>query len=263
MDEYVSCRDIVSKLPIKRGEILYINSDILELAKACKENGERFDCVEFIKTIQDAIGNEGTLLIPTFNWDFCKGIPFDYKKTRSMTGALGNAALKMPEFVRTAHPIYSFAVWGKDRKLLRDMSNVRAWGKDSPFAYMQTNAARAFVIGLAPTIGNTFLHYIEECNGVDYRYEKEFTAPYTDAQGVALQRTYSMYVRDLEADPQHTSFSVLDTIMLQLNVLQTFNINGIPFHFVDLVGMYDIVSLEIRYNNANNLYTFAHRRRKT
>ena len=40
------------------------------------------------------VGKNGTIFIPTYNWDFCKGKTFHYKKTRSQSGSLGNIALK-------------------------------------------------------------------------------------------------------------------------------------------------------------------------
>lgn len=114
MSEYVSCGEIAGELSrIQKGDVVYVVSDILELAKNARENGERFDRDVFLDSLKEAVGENGTLLIPTFNWDFCRGIPFDYVKTPGKTGALGNAALKRSDFKRTRHPIYSFAVWEK------------------------------------------------------------------------------------------------------------------------------------------------------
>ena len=93
-------------------------SSILNLSIIHKKLGRTFFPDEIINQIQSVIGKNGTLLINSFNWDFCKGIDFDPKNTPSKTGALSNIALKRKDFMRTKNPIYSFLVSGKDQKNL-------------------------------------------------------------------------------------------------------------------------------------------------
>ena len=112
MEHYISYYKIIDELKeICRGDIVYVVSDILALSVKARENKERMDLNRFIDSIIDKVGKEGTILIPTFNWDFCKGETFDIRKTVSRTGALGNAALKRPDFKRSKHPLYSFMIW--------------------------------------------------------------------------------------------------------------------------------------------------------
>ena len=259
---YVPYAQIADRLPICKGDVLYVISDLLDIAKVCRDNGERFECERFIEYLQEAVGEEGTLLFPTFNWDFCKGIAFDYHKTKGKTGALGNAALKTSGFKRTQHPLYSFAVWGKLQSTLSGLDNKSAFGENSPFEYMHKYNAKALIIGLAASIKNTYIHYVEQMIGVDFRYEKDFSALYADEGGAIEKRTYSMYVRDLDINLQATSFAEIDNIMSTLGISKDFIINNVSFHVVDLSGMFEIVSLELRYNHANNLYTFTDKKAK-
>ena len=114
MAEYISYQQIPIVMGIKRGDTVLLTSDITDLYLQCQEHGEQFDPNILLDKFQEAVGEEGTLLIPTYNWGFCKGKTFNYLRTPSKTGAIGNAALRRKDFVRTKHPIYSFAVWGKD-----------------------------------------------------------------------------------------------------------------------------------------------------
>ena len=41
------------------------------------------DTNQIIDTIVDKIGKTGTLLLPTYNWDFCTGLRFDYFNSKS------------------------------------------------------------------------------------------------------------------------------------------------------------------------------------
>jgi aminoglycoside 3-N-acetyltransferase len=44
----------------------------------------------------------------------------------------------------------------------------------------------------------TFYHYIEEFNKVDYRYFKNFTGDYTDANGQTYKKNYRLFVRNVD-----------------------------------------------------------------
>ena len=243
---YVGYKYIISHLDIKKGDIINVSSDILKLICVCRENDEVFDPNIFIDTIINKIGDEGTLLFPTYNWGFCRGEVFDYHKTLSKTGALSNIALKREDFKRTKHPIYSFAVWGKDQDYLYNLKNIRSYGPNSPFAYLYENYAKNLFIGIDYKNGLTFDHFIEEKVGVDYRYYKDFTAPYIDKNGQKQNLTYRMYVRDLSLNVVTEISPRLDNILLDKGYYKKYSINGIYFSLLDLHGVGDIMEHDIR-----------------
>ena len=177
---------------LQAGDCVYIVSDMLELAKTEKSQGQRLNLDELIEELQKILGNKGTILLPTFNWDFCKGVGFDYYKTPVKTGALPKAALKRVDFDRTDHPLYSFAVWGSRREELLEIKSKDSFGPGTIFEKLYQWDAKVLVIGLMPLSGVTYIHHVEQMVGVPYRYNKEFTADYTDAAGVCEQRTYRM-----------------------------------------------------------------------
>ena len=110
-------KKILSKLEIKKNDKILVNSNILNIISKFKnKNLPKI----IIKCLRDKIRPNGTLLFPTFNWNFCKGKTFDYKKTKSNTGALSNISLSMKDFKRSINPIYSFNVCGKDKKNYSD-----------------------------------------------------------------------------------------------------------------------------------------------
>ncbi len=240
---------------IKQGDIVYLISDILELVKAARENGEHFQADLFLQTILDKVGKGGTLLIPTFNWGFCKGKTFNYKTTRGETGALGNVALKNDNFVRTQHPIYSFAVAGRLQKELFEINNEDSFGEGTIFDYLYLNNAKGLVIGLEPLEGLTMVHYIEQIVGVDYRYIKIFKGDYIDWRGEKSTREVSMYVRDLDIDPQE-NMTQMGMMLSKLNIVHTKLINGVTFTSMFLKPVCDIVRIDAAYNHSRNLYSF-------
>jgi len=117
----------LNKLKIREGDKIVITSDILKLLIKSRAKKIKFDPNEFIDIIKKKIGKQGTLLIPTFNWDFFKGKIFYSNKTLSQSGALGNIALRRKDFSRTFNPVYSFAVTGKDKKKLCSQRHINCF----------------------------------------------------------------------------------------------------------------------------------------
>jgi aminoglycoside 3-N-acetyltransferase len=77
---YIPICEALHSLDIKKGDILLVSSDIMRVISLIKNNEGFFSPNLIIDTLQNIVGTEGTLLFPTYNWDFCKGLPFDYKK---------------------------------------------------------------------------------------------------------------------------------------------------------------------------------------
>lgn len=187
-------------LGIKKGDRILIASDTIRLWSECRKLKKGFQLNTVLHALMDLVTPEGTLLLPTYNWDFCQGIAFDSKKTKSKSGSLGDIALREEGFSRTRHPVYSFAVWGRDRDYLCSLDNRSAFGPDSPFHYLHEQNATNLVIGVIFNQCFTFAHYVEETRGVPYRYLKPFTGRYIDENGQERTEIYSMYVRNLDMD---------------------------------------------------------------
>lgn len=256
MDGYCPFTNILDRVNgIQEGDIVYVISDIFRLAKTAMENHEEFDLTLFLDTITAKVGMTGTVLVPTFNWDFCKGKTFCYDKTPSMTGALGNAALRKRDFIRTKHPIYSFCVWGADSDLLFQMDPENSFGEGTIFEYLIEESAKAFVIDLPSMKGMTVMHHVEQTVGVPYRFQKTFTAGYIDWNKEEKVKSYSMYVRDYDYDAEE-HLEPMNHLLECLNISETTMINDIPFRVVRLKEMAQILEYDYRLNDARNTYCY-------
>lgn len=243
---------IPSVLKIEKGDVVLLTSDITDLFLQCQDNGEILDVNILLDHFKEAIGKEGTLLIPTYNWGFCQGRPFDYKKTPSKTGAIGNAALRRKDFIRTKHPIYSFAVWGKDADKLVAMNNIESFGADSPFAYLEQVNAKNVFIGASLRNSFTYIHYIEQKLGAKYRYSKIFKSHYIDQNKVDTIKEYAMYVRDLDLGVVCAPDPFVDTLYAN-HIVQHGLINGVPFEVIRFNDVTPFIQDDILHNNSKNL----------
>lgn len=230
--------DIINHLDINKGDIVYVCSDITGLLLDARKNKKNFNVEKFIDSIIKKVGSEGTILFPTFNWNFCKKETFDIINTPSQCGSLTNQVLKRKDFKRTQHPIYSFSVCGKDQKKLIEMDNKSGWSENSPFGYLFKEKAKNLFIGIDYKNGFTMDHYFEQKNNVKYRYHKNFTAEYIDEKKNISLKTYSMFVRDIDKIDSTGINPILDDILIKNSGYKKYEINNIYFGiiYLDIAG---------------------------
>jgi len=191
-DKIAHLRDMWHQSGVEPGDVLLVHSSLRRTLKTYGVTPE-----EVLESFLQAVGPEGTLLLPLFNFEFTKGKPFDIRHTPSHMGILTEVGRRHPEAVRSKHPIYSFAAIGKQAHLF-DVDNFSGYGADSPFGILHRLGGKIAVLDLLDQESMTFYHYIEEMHNVPYRYHKTFTGCYTDWDGTTQVKTYGLFVRDLD-----------------------------------------------------------------
>jgi len=153
-----------------------------------------------IRALEAALGTDrdGTLIMPTFNFDFNKGVPWDVRRTPSKMGVLTELVRTDPRAKRVFHPFYSFAVLGRQADMLGSLRYKSSYERNSVFGKLRDLDGKIMVIGLSYTNSMTFFHHIEQMEGVDYRFLKQFTGEVTDENGNTYTDTFEMLVRDID-----------------------------------------------------------------
>ena len=185
---------------VSAGDMLLVHSSAGRTVRALMKAGRTATAsVEAIlASFLEAVGPEGTLLLPLFNFDFASGLAFDIRSTPSRMGVLTEFGRHYPAAIRTGHPIYSFAAIGRHAERFRGVENFSGYGSDSPFALLRAAAGKIAVLDLPDQHSMTFYHHVEECHGVPYRFHKQFEGNYTGWDGVAARRHFGLFVRDTE-----------------------------------------------------------------
>lgn len=244
-------RKIISQLNIKNDDTVLIASNIMPLAISLKKNGFIVNADDFINVFQDFLQDNGTLLFPSFNYDFSNNIEYNYLTSAPQKmGSLSNTAFKRDDFIRTRHPVFSFSVWGKNAEKFHQLSNKEAFSLDSPFGLMYQLNAKMLFIDIDYNRSFTYVHFIEHMEKAFYRYHKEFTNFYTDEHGDKTERTYSIFVRDLEKNVKN-SYNPLGHIFEKNMIAKKEKIFNCEFILLDLHKAYDIVKHEIKTNPKN------------
>ncbi|MDR5831971.1 AAC(3) family N-acetyltransferase [Caballeronia sp. LP006] len=180
------------------GDTVLVHSSLRRLVRSRAREGRPCSARDVLTSLLAVLGEDGTLLLPTFNFDFTRGVPFDLASTPSQMGALTEAGRMHPQAVRTGHPIYSFVVLGAKAELFRHTDNVSGYSDDSPFGMLRRLDGKIAVLDLPDQNSMTFYHHVEEVLRVPYRYFKSFTAEYCGAGRALTTKTYRVYVRDIE-----------------------------------------------------------------
>jgi aminoglycoside 3-N-acetyltransferase len=207
-------RDVVSSLSrdwrgagLMQGDLVLVHSSLRRTVRRCARGDMSGAAGDILASFQEAVGNEGTLIFPLFNFQFTEGVAFDVRSTPSQMGLLTETARQHSGAVRTGHPIYSFAVLGALAHEFAGIDNYSGYGSDSPFARLRALGGRIAVLDLPDQHSMTYYHHVEEMKNVPYRFHKTFAGDYTDASGVRSRREYGLFVRDIakgvktEVDP--------------------------------------------------------------
>ncbi len=181
---------------LEQGDTILIHSSLKRTIMRYKEIGYDITPDIILDSFLKAVGNLGTVLLPLFNFDFAKGVPFDIRNTPSRMGALTESGRLRPSAVRTGHPIYSFAAIGYNASKFKNVNNYSGYGEDSPFAILRELNGKIAVLDLLDQNSMTFYHHVEEMHNVEYRYHKKFTGQYTDQNGLTSEREYGLFVRN-------------------------------------------------------------------
>lgn len=183
---------------IEKGDTVLLHSSLSDFIRHLKSENKFVTPQDILESFILSVGSNGTLILPTFNFDFTKGKTFDIRNTRSETGALTEIARLHKDFIRTGHPLFSFAVTGKLKNIIGRINNLSAFGKDSPFAKLMEHDGKIAALDIAGEFCMTFYHYVEECEKAPNRYFKTFKGKYIDENGIENEREYIQYSRNIE-----------------------------------------------------------------
>jgi aminoglycoside 3-N-acetyltransferase len=198
-----------------------------------------------IDALLDALGADGTLIMPAFNFDFCKGEPWDVNETPSHMGIITELVRKDPRSKRIFHPIYSFSIIGKQAEFLTKERYKSSYERESLFGKLRQLDGKIMVVGLSYNDSMTFFHHVEELEGVDYRYLKTFTGMITDEDGNTYEDSFQMLVRDIEKDVE-TMVDPMGDLAEEVGLIKHRQIGEAAVKLMRANEIYDFTAREMR-----------------
>ena len=184
--------DCLRQAGVRTGDIICVHSHLMSFGKPLLKRQEFMQCI--IDVLTDAIGETGTLIMPTFTYSFCDNEVYDVDHSPSKVGILTEYYRKHGNVKRTWHPIFSFAV-GRNRQEEYLDVGPDALSLDSVYGKMIRDNGKIVMLG--GNYGYTFYYLAEEHVNVSHRYIKIFSGTVINA-GKEYPTSVPYFVRKLE-----------------------------------------------------------------
>lgn len=187
--DFLEC---VRKVGAPECDLLFVHSE-MSFGMPSPDLGRRGLLEALIEVLRETAVR--TIVMPTFTFSFCNGLPYDKQKSKSQMGALNEFFRALPETERSQDPLMSLAVSGSDMSVIHDIPHT-SLGRNSSFDRIHRlgDRVRFLFLGVSPAKCFTYTHYVEKCLEVPYRYDRQFMGKVVDA-GAERDETWTLFVR--------------------------------------------------------------------
>lgn len=241
-------QNALSEIGIDAGDDICVHSQIFSFGKPLLPKKEFLDTL--IKVLLEQVGENGTLIMPTFSYSFCKKEKYVVSETPSTVGMLTEAFRTYPGVQRTPHPIFSFAVMGKRAEEYLD-TGPDAFGHDSVYGKLMLNHGKYVLLGA--NVAYTVCYLPEEHVSVSYRYFKEFAGTIQYEGGRERHLSVPYYVRDLSAEHSILSEEKVAEFLLGTGIQRQVGFGKGTIGAFEIKRMYDAYVAELRTNEGRFL----------
>lgn len=200
--------EVVVAAGIKSRDIVMVHSRLFTIGRVIPGMTKTDVAGAFVSALRRAVGEEGTLIFPTFTLSVCESGHCNLQTTPSEMGVLSEFVRLMEGVERTPHPFYSVAVLGANQEFLSGLDVSTSFGTHSIFDRLHSfnasgpglNRVKFLTLGInCPPEGITYIHSIEEKLRVPYRFHKKFEGKISD-QGQTQRYAVDFFVRKRDAE---------------------------------------------------------------
>ncbi len=203
----------IADVGISKGDTLFMHTNIgffglLHEAKVPEDTAPLL-----LEAIFDIIGDEGTVVVPTFSYSFGSDQPekvFDVNKTPSKMGTFAEFVRKHNDSVRSHDPMFSVAAIGHKKHIFTKDVSYESFGINSFWDRFLHNNGK--ICNFNCDSGSTFIHYVENMLKVNYRKNIEFKGHIIDALGNKVEHKNIFFCRLLEDSSSSAYFEEFDRI---------------------------------------------------
>jgi|SanBayMetagenome_1026888.scaffolds.fasta_scaffold41247_2 aminoglycoside 3-N-acetyltransferase len=202
---------------LKQGDIVFSHSNIgyFGIPKGDRSVINAFETI--LNAFFEVIGTEGTLIVPTFTYSFSQGQDFDPARTPSDCGIFTEMLRKLPNSYRSDDPNISVAAIGKKAQQVTENLPENAYAINGFFDRFYQEGG--VICNLNFDAGSTFIHYVEKCLQIPYRFDKTFSGNIWK-NGQPEKRNSIIWVRYL-TEGTRTKFEPFDELARSHNLYKT------------------------------------------
>lgn len=219
---------------IEKGDTIFVHSDISIFGKLSTSD-RNFLLQNLVNALEESVGEGGTVILPTFTYSFCNKEMYNVSDTSSTVGILTEFFRRQKNVKRTTHPIFSVAVWGKNKEKLMELGKD-SFGENSIFGKLHKMKGKLLFLG-ADFQSCTFVHHIEKMHGIPYRFVKKFSGKINDGSK-EYNDEYEYFVRYLGKNVIN-DFSKFEKYLLDNNLMKEVKLGNGKIMVVDSVILMD------------------------
>jgi aminoglycoside 3-N-acetyltransferase len=207
---YADLRFALDRLPLERGDIVFVHSNIGMFGRCEGVTSGHDLCEMFVGAITERIGPSGTLSVPAFTYSFPRGEVFATGMPAPGMGALAEYVLSHSAAHRSVDPCYSVAAMGgRAHSLVSHVPENSFDDAASFFARFWRYGGK--ILNLNFDAGSTFVHHVERRLEAPYRFDKAFQGIIRRPSGVEWRAKSTIWVRYLD-DALEARFEAFDKL---------------------------------------------------
>jgi len=206
----------LNKLEIKAGDTIYLGVNLGNIFKnyhslLFKNNSDlnkiKITCSDILFSgLKKYLGKNGTIIVPTFSFQFIKTKYYNKLCTKSSLGFFENFFFKQKGVSRSNHPIFSISIWGKNKNILNPCGNF-SFGNNSPFSNFTNHSVKFVNLGSKWVETCTYVHHLEHLNGFNHRFYKPTTG-FTIINNKKIKDTFYNPVRFYKLKSKKAEFKI-------------------------------------------------------
>lgn len=191
-------------LGIKKGDLILCHNNIGTFGRWPNHLTSKQWLGKIFEIITNAIGVDGTLIVPAFTYSAPQNQIFDPSEISHNVGVLANYIFSNTDAIRTLDPNVSFLVYGYLKNEVINIKNFSPYSSDGIFNWLLKKNVK--ILNLNFDAGTTLLHYLEKEKNVSYRYMKSFTSLIKHKDKIESVKS-DLYVNDLSKKWSTADFS--------------------------------------------------------
>lgn len=168
--------NVYETVGLSKGDTVFVHANLLAFGLVATDKKKFVEY--FLNPLLDVVGDSGTVVVLAYTFSYATGkAPFHLETSPSEAGMFTEHIRTLPGALRSFHPLCSVVAYGKNSKVITNVSSRSAFGWGSPFFVLHELKAKCLYLGMTAGQSCTFLHYVEQMYGVSHCYNKAFFHP--------------------------------------------------------------------------------------
>jgi aminoglycoside 3-N-acetyltransferase len=220
----------LAELGLAKGSRVVVHSRLISFGQI--EGG----AAAVYEALRRAIGEDGTLIVPTYTPALEPDTLFDPASTSSQgVGLLSEHVRMLPGAIRSQCPMHSHAAMGPDAQCLLTPSGHFSIGPGSDFELLLERGYFLLLLGCSFKEGASFIHHTEVLAKVPYRVPLDLPRKLRSSDGTAIDFPCRYYGR-----PTTEYCENFDLILDELRLRNVLRSTSCHFGFSHLVSLNDL-----------------------